>query len=187
MDAPESGRGGRTGHTEQEAAHRGQDSSRTARLQKEREAGAAPAWHGPCTRCARLPAVDVDADVEAPVSPLGGRLSPNLDLKLLTSLHLLLVSGSDHIWTGTIKGVGAGLSRADPEASGSREPGARAGGRTREGRGQGRGSPGVSRGRGPITPEMPRSPCTTPAGPTQAGRPRWATSWARGQRGSPAG
>lgn len=27
---PESGRGGRTGHTEQEAAHRGQDSSRTA-------------------------------------------------------------------------------------------------------------------------------------------------------------
>lgn len=40
---PKSGRGGRTGHTEQEAAHRGQDSSRWQRLRKETSSRAAPA------------------------------------------------------------------------------------------------------------------------------------------------
>lgn len=105
-------------------------------------------------------------------------------------LQLLRLSHPQSQEGVTVRGAGTGLC---PRLSGfsSQLPASRdtrvgqAGHRRGAGR-QVQGAPRVTRAGTSIIPGRPRNPCTKPAGQSSAARPRWATSWARGPRGSPA-
>lgn len=88
----------------------------------------------------------------------------------------------DGVWSFPLRSLTprAQAGRAGPGAGGEPRRGGGDGERTRRGWARGQGAAVL------VTPEMRRSPCTTPVGRSWAGPPRWATSWARGPRGSPA-
>lgn len=88
----------------------------------------------------------------------------------------------DGVWSFPLRSL-------TPRAQAGRAGPGAGGGPRRGGRGRRKDAPGWAKGQGAavlVTPETRRSPCTTPAGRSWAGPPRWATSWARGPRGSPA-